>query len=140
MANAIAIRRPSFGRPNFMKPAPVRVVYRTPQSAKDEQSKLRTQISRLRGNMAGKADTFELLLSVAVGTAVSGAMDAWELDDIFGLDARLAVGGMCIAAGLFLFAKSRMGNLLVGFGVGLAAPAINDMVDELLVQMRKEAA
>lgn len=136
MAAALQIRRSA---PLFRRPTPTRVVYRTPPSAKIEQSKLRTQLSRVRQNAAGKADTFELLLAVAVGTGLAGFMDAWEMDDIFGLDARFVVGGAAILAGLFAFGKSRMGTLLVGLGVGVLAPAINDMVDELLTEYRKEA-
>lgn len=116
-----------------------RPVYRTPPSVKAEMETLRGRLSKARANLSGKSDVAEILISVGVGTAIAGAMDAWELDDIFGFDARLVVGGAAIAAALFLVGKGRLSNMLLGVGVGVMAPALNDLVDGLLKGMRADA-
>lgn len=132
MATALAVRPAA---PLYRRPQETRIVYRTPPAAKERESALRGQLGRVRAAAAAKADPLELLLAVAVGTGIAGIMDSFEMDTIAGFDARLAVGGAAIAVALVAL-KGRPSRLLLGLGVGIIAPALNDLVDDLFTEFR----
>lgn len=66
------------------------------------------------------------------GIVASGVMDAMGVDDIFGFDGRLVIGGAAIAAA-FLMDIDPWWSLALGtMGLGVAAPAVAELFDEAI--------
>jgi|DEB0MinimDraft_3_1074331.scaffolds.fasta_scaffold18771_1 hypothetical protein len=88
----------------------------------------------LRASIGGKGIVY-MGVGFALGLLLSGLLDAFGVDDIFGFDARYVVGGVLVAIA-FMGGLAPMMALGMGAG-GLAvlAPAASDSIDELVTGM-----
>jgi len=115
-------------------PAPIAVRRSTGMSpaTKSKIATLEAGLKRARSNAAGKVDLMEVVGAAAAGALLSGLLDAWEVDNIMGMDARIAIGGGMIAAGFFGLAPGRWSRLLIAAGVGVLGPSLANISKGLL--------
>jgi hypothetical protein len=98
--------------------------------AQDAIARLRASNLRLRHNVSGKGKPLLKAGAVVAGGAISGAVST-KMPEIAGIDSRLLVGGLAVAAGVFGI-KGQAGEYVLLAGAGMLASYADDYVGDMV--------
>jgi hypothetical protein len=98
--------------------------------AQDAIARLRASNLRLRHNVTGKGKPLIKAGAVVAGGAISGAIST-KMPEIAGIDSRLLVGGLAVAAGVF-GVKGQTGEYILLAGAGMLASYADDYVGDMV--------